>query len=286
MPIRERNENYSIELRKEIMLYFDKPLYLSWLKTKEIIFDHEHKICCFELAYDINDSEILNDWAKHIRRHYISDDELDNELEFTGMNRYEYLSKNIIPDKLIRLGATMISGEFAEILTYDIREYIFGEQALRGRHTFKATPEQGVTGSDILTYKLISGSISDINDTLFITESKAVLSQTDYTVITKAYTDSSKDTFRYSVSLNYLARLYYASGDTVKRNVVRRFVNKLEKDYSQEYEGSATTSVNLYDESRVIQEYNNGAQFNRTIFVYGKNLLELAKNLYERACYV
>ena len=268
------------------MLHFDKPLYLSWLKTKEIILDHEHKVCCFELAYDINDSDVINDWAMHIRRHYSSDDELDCELEFTGMDRYEYLSKNIIPDKLIRLGSTTISGEFAEILTYDIREYIFGEQALRGRHTFKATPEQGVTGSDILTCKLISGSASDINDTLFITESKSVLSRTDYTVITKAYNDSSKDTFRYSVSLNYLARLYSASGDTIKRDVVRRFVNKLEKDYYQEYEGSGTTSVNSYDESRVIREYDNGAQFKRTIFVYGKNLLELAKCLYERACYV
>lgn len=268
------------------MLNFDKPLYLSWLKTKDIVIDHEHKICCFELVYDINDDAVLDDWAKHIRRHYVSDDELDDELEMTGMDRYEYLSQNIIPDKTIRLGSTTISGEFAEILTYDIREHILGEQALRGRHTFKATPEQGVTGSDILTYTLIASGASDINDTLFITESKAVLSQTDYTVITKAYNDSSKDTFRYSISLNYLARLYRANGDLEKRAAVRRFVNKLEKDYRQEFEGSATTSVNSYDESKVIKEYNDGAQFKRTIFVYGKNLLDLAKQLYERACHV
>lgn len=268
------------------MLNFDKPLYLKWIKAKDIVIDHEHKICCFELMHDINDDVVLDNWAKHIRRHYISDDELDDVLEMTGMSRYEYLSQNIIPDKTIRLGSTTISGEFAEILTYDIREYIFGEQALRGRHTFKATPEQGVTGSDILTYKLISSGASDLNDTLFITESKAVLSQTDYTVITAAYNDSSKDTFRYSVSLNYLARLYRANGDEEKKAAVCRFIRKLEKDYRQEFEGSATTSVNTYDESKVIQEYDNGAQFKRIIFVYGKSLLELAKHLYERACYV
>ena len=34
------------------------------------------------------------------------------------------------------------------------------------------------------------------------------------------------------------------------------------------------------------KEYDNGAQFKRTIFVYGKNLLDLAKQLYERACHV
>ena len=113
-----------------------------------------------------------------------------------------------------------------------------------------------------------------------------MLSQTDYTVITKAYNDSSKDTFRYSISLNYLARLYRANGDLEKRAAVRRFVNKLEKDHRQEFEGSATTSVNSYDESKVIKEYNDGAQFKRTIFVYGKNLLDLAKQLYERACHV
>lgn len=268
------------------MLNFDKPLYLSWLKAKDIVIDHEHKICCFQLEYDISDDVVLNDWAKHIRRHYISDDELEDELEMTGMNHYEYLSQNIIPDKTIRLGSTTISGEFAEIITYDIREHIWGEQALRGRHTFKATPEQGVTGSDILTYTLITGETSNIDDTLFITESKAVLSQTDYSVITKAFSDSSKDTFRYSVSLTYLARLYRANGDQEKRDVVSRFLNKFEKDYRQEYEGSATTSVNSYDENKVIREYDNGAQFKRTIFVYGKSLLELAKNLYERACHV
>lgn len=48
------------------MLNFDKPLYLSWLKTKDIVIDHEHKICCFELVYDINDDAVLDDWAKHI----------------------------------------------------------------------------------------------------------------------------------------------------------------------------------------------------------------------------
>lgn len=51
------------------MLNFDKPLYLSWLKTKDIVIDHEHKICCFELVYDINDDAVLDDWAKHIGSH-------------------------------------------------------------------------------------------------------------------------------------------------------------------------------------------------------------------------
>lgn len=268
------------------MLYFEKPAYLAWMNCNDIVFDHSHKICCFELNYDMSDDIIMNDWAKHIRRHYISDDELVAQLDLTGMDRYEYLSKNIIPDKSIRLGSTTISGEFAEILTYDIREFFFNEETFRGRHTFKATPEQGVTGSDILTYKLISSDGSNSYDTLFITESKAVLSKTDYSVITKAFTDSSKDSFRASISLAYLARLYSVHGNEEKVAAVKRFVNKFEKDYLQELEGSATTSINEYDESKVVDEYDCGAQFGRAIFIYGKNLLELAKNLYERACYV
>lgn len=268
------------------MLNFDKPAYLEWLIPKDIIFDQDHKICCFELKYDIFDDAVMNDWAKHIRRHYISDDELDDELELTGMGRVEYLSQDIIPDKSKPFGATAISGEFAEILTYDIREHIFGECAFRGRHNYKATPEQGVTGSDILTYKFMSSESSDINDTLFITESKAVLSTKDYSVIAKAFNDSSKDSFRASVSLAYLSRLYRSTGDTDKRDAIRRFVHKLEKDYRQEFEGSGATSVNSFEESKIRAEYDNGAQFKRAIFVCGKNLLDLAKNLYERACHV
>ena len=125
-----------------------------------------------------------------------------------------------------------------------------------------------------------------MNDTLFITESKAVLSRSDYSVITKAFNDSSKDSFRASVSLNYLARLYQANDDTDKMIAIHRFVNTLEKEYRKEFEGSAATSVNSLDENKVKQEYENGVQFKRIIFVYGQNLLELAKNLYVRACYV
>lgn len=270
------------------MLRFDKPEYLKWLMPTDVKVDTNRRVCCFELKYDSKDENTLNDWAKHIRRHYISDDELTSELAATGMGINNYLSNCILPDKDKRLGAITISGEFAEILTYDIREYIFGEQVLRGRHTFKATPEQGVTGSDILSYRLISSNSSDANDTLFITESKAVLSKGDYTVLTKAFNDSTnKDSFRASVSLTYLSRLYRAHGDKEKMFAVNRFINKFEKSYQRKFEGSATTSLITYDEKQLTKEYvDNNIQFERAIFIYGKNLMGLAKDLYKRACYV
>lgn len=268
------------------MLKFDKPLYIKWLKEKDVVIDNNHKICCFELNYDMENDLILDDWAKHIRRHYIGDDELDELLNITGTSKYDFLSKNIIPDKDISLGSTTISGEFAEILTYDIREHIFGEESLRGRNTFKSTPEQGITGSDVLTYKLYSNNASSLNDTLYVTESKAILSKTDYSVITKACNDSLKDSTRYAITLNFLARLYLKNGDKLNLAVVSRFINSLDIGYRKEFEGSATTSANKCDENRLIQEYGNDTKIKLIIFVYGKNLLELAKKLYERACYV
>ena len=186
------------------MLVFDKPKYIKWLEPKEIIIDKTHKIFCYELKYDLKNDEVLDDWAKHIRRHYISDDELEFLSKSFDMTYSEYLTSFIIPGEKDKLGSTTISGEFAEILTYDIREHFFNELPFRGRHTCKSTPEQGVTGSDIITCKMVKTDGADENDVLFITESKAILSKTDYSVLTKAYNDSKKDSFRYSMSLNYL----------------------------------------------------------------------------------
>lgn len=268
------------------MLVFDKPKYIKWLVPNEIIIDGNHKIFCYELKYDLNNNEVLDDWAKHIRRHYISDDELKFLSKSFNMTYSEYLTSFIIPRENDKFGSTTISGEFAEILTYDIREYFFNELPFRGRHACKSTPEQGVTGSDIITCKMIKSNGADENDALFITESKAILSKTNYSVLTNAYNDSKKDSFRCSISLNYLARLYCDNGEKDMYLKVQRFLMKGKKNHYELFEGSGTTSTKCFDKNNLLEFYDENARFERAIFVYGEDLLGLAKELYRRACYV
>lgn len=268
------------------MLVFDKPKYIKWLEPKKIIIDKTHKIFCYELKYDLNNNEVLDDWAKHIRRHYMSDDELEYFSKLSEMTYSDYLSSYIIPREGSELGSTTISGEFAEIITYDIREYIFGELSFRGRHNCKSTPEQGVTGSDIITCKMVKTDSADENDVLFITESKAILSKTDYSVLTKSYDDSKKDSFRYSKSLNYLARLYRNNGENDMVLKVERFLMKSKKSHRESFEGSGTTSLKSFDKNDLLDCYDEDTRFERAIFVYGDDLLGLAKELYRRACCV
>lgn len=56
---------------------FSRPRYIEWIQfERDINVDNNITVHCYKLSYDINDNEIIMDWARHIRRHYIIDQEL------------------------------------------------------------------------------------------------------------------------------------------------------------------------------------------------------------------
>ena len=57
----------------------DKPKYLKWIVEEDgIIENFDRPLRCYIIDYN-KDTEVLDDWALHIRRHYISDEELEEE---------------------------------------------------------------------------------------------------------------------------------------------------------------------------------------------------------------
>ncbi len=95
-------------------------LHINWLiELENEIYTQNGKIIkILELLYENND-KILTEWAKHLRNHYCSLEELDDARRPMGLTRYEYLTQIKIPD------APMIkSGEFAEILVADYLQFI------------------------------------------------------------------------------------------------------------------------------------------------------------------
>ena len=53
----------------------DKPQYINWIvKEYGVVFEDQQPLNCYKLSYEIDD-DILDDWALHIRRHYVPDDE-------------------------------------------------------------------------------------------------------------------------------------------------------------------------------------------------------------------
>ena len=59
----------------------DRPQYVNWIvREAGVVFEDQQPLNCYRLSYVIDDA-ILDDWALHIRRHYVPDDELEEDAE-------------------------------------------------------------------------------------------------------------------------------------------------------------------------------------------------------------
>ena len=70
---------------------FNRPAYLNWLiKEDGVIFEDGIGLQCYRIDYDITDACVLNEWAVHIRKHYITDADLaeaQEDLEIDDLNK-------------------------------------------------------------------------------------------------------------------------------------------------------------------------------------------------------
>ena len=69
----------------------NRPQYVDWIIEEEgVVFEDQIPLHCYRLSYEIDDT-ILDDWALHIRRHYISDDELEEDIALLKLTAEEKL---------------------------------------------------------------------------------------------------------------------------------------------------------------------------------------------------
>lgn len=88
----------------ERMLSMDRPQYISWIVREDgVVFEDQQPLNCYRLSYAIDDA-ILDDWALHIRRHYVPDDELEEDAALNKLTIEEYLRQYVIPQKGNHLG--------------------------------------------------------------------------------------------------------------------------------------------------------------------------------------
>ena len=130
----------------------DKPKYLKWIVEEAGVIENFNKtLKCFNIDYN-NDAEVLDDWALHIRRHYISDQELEEECDLLGVSPEAYLRANIIPQKDEGLGPTARSNTISEILFSDLLEFIFEYHVPRCRQYNMSGKTVSEHGTDIVGY--------------------------------------------------------------------------------------------------------------------------------------
>ena len=68
----------------------ERPLYINWLVNEEgVTFEDGVALKCYKLSYE-TDEAVFDDWALHIRKHYVEDDELTDDSVATGLSIEDY----------------------------------------------------------------------------------------------------------------------------------------------------------------------------------------------------
>ena len=103
------------------------PSYLNWLIDTG---ERQVTACGREIEiWQLNpqdDAEILSNWARHFRNHYIADADLAFMAGGTGLSHPDYLRTLLFPDSKVAPGPSLRSGDFGEIVVADFIEYSLG----------------------------------------------------------------------------------------------------------------------------------------------------------------
>ena len=90
-----------------------RPRYIDWFVEENGIRIKENiPLKCYKVDYK-DDEDILDEWALHIRRNYIDDEELKEDADLNGMSIEQYLYEYIIPQQADHLGPTARSADIA-----------------------------------------------------------------------------------------------------------------------------------------------------------------------------
>lgn len=93
----------------------ERPLYINWLVNEEgVTFEDGVALKCYKLSYE-TDEAVFDDWALHIRKHYVEDDELTDDSVATGLSIEDYLREFIIPQRQETFGPTARSNDISVI---------------------------------------------------------------------------------------------------------------------------------------------------------------------------
>lgn len=272
----------------------DKPTYLTWLIAEEnVILNNGEPIVCYRLDY-VDDDAILDNWALHIRRHYISDKELADSCEDLEMSAEDYLKQNVIPQKEEHLAGTARSNVISEVLFSDLLEFIYGLEVPRYRQDNMSGKTVSEHGTDVIGYKFYNpDKTPDERDYLVTVEVKAGLTERNAGVIEKAVVDAKKDEFRLAQSLDYMRKKLNRMDQKEAAGDVLRFQKKTQVDYKLDNYAAGMSSLSEIPEvdvngekSKIIPEIVGDELRLKgdagIYYVHGKKLMELAHKIYDR----
>lgn len=202
-----------------------------------------------EVHAPFDNNRLITEWARSFRLKYISDENLLESMEDTGLQSgIEFLQSVVYPkNKKFR------NGDFGEIIVAEYLKYIehFWVPTLKLRYSDKATSEESVKGSDVIAIRFESDpSIASPDDLLCICEVKTGSVSSARARLQEAVNDSDKDDLRLdvakrgSIGLNAvklkLKREERAgNGDIYSYHAIARFQNPIVHPYQTQYAAAA-----------------------------------------------
>lgn len=266
---------------------------------KNVITAEGKEIIIYELIVD-NDDDMLNSWAKHLREHYCSEQDIDILRSGYNLSRKEYLKQIKFPDASGGLGPSVRSGDFTEILMADYVQYVLNYFVPRTRYDRKTNRNSSTMGSDLIGYKC--GERVSKNDELIIFEVKAAASETlppspraikkavneskpSPIRLQRAVDDSNKDILRLAESLNAIVQRLIDKQDYEQVIKVQRFQNSTDTPYQTIYAAASVHSNKSYSEEllKTVSTLNHNDPDLMLIVIYCDKLMQFIHSMYRRA---
>ena len=264
----------------------NKPQYIDWLiEEKGIVLEGTHEVQSYRIDYSDN-PEVIDDWALHIRRNYIKDQDLVESAEINGLTIEQYLKKYIMPQKGEPLGSTARSGDIAEIVVSDLLEFVMGYTVPRYKQMNRSGKNNSEHGTDIIGYKFYKKDKSpNEKDELVAAEVKAELTSEGYSSLKEAIKDSRKDEDRLARTIDYCRKKLRYQNDFNSSKEIERFLIKPENNFKIIYiaagvssRGKVDTNITLSVDGEDLRISNGQAIF----FIHGQKLMDLTHKIYER----
>ena len=265
-----------------------RPEHLDWLADTS---ERQNTACGREIEiWQLNPREnvgVLSAWAAHFRRHYISDEELPVMVDGTEFTKAEYLRQILFPDSAQAPGPSLRSGDFGEILVADYIEYVLGYWCPRElRYQERWNRNDSTKGCDVIGFKFVAEGQTNLNDELFLFETKSGMSVSTNNRLQDAITDSDKDKLREAMSLNAIKQKLIRRGALGDANRVRRFQNMADRPFRRINGAAAILDDVVFGETDLTTSdasaHHNQANI-RLIVIKGPSMMTLIHSLYERA---
>ncbi|WP_294855273.1 Hachiman antiphage defense system protein HamA [uncultured Oscillibacter sp.] len=265
----------------------DRPQYIKWIVSEDgVAFEDQQPLNCYRLSYVMDDA-ILDDWALHIRRHYVPDDELAEDAVLDKLTVEECLRQYVIPQKGEPFGPTARSNDISEILFADLFEFVLNYEVPRCKQYNRSGKNESEHGTDIIAYRFFDeGKIPHKKDELVAIEVKARLSSIEACeTIKDAVADSKKDEHRFSHTLNYYRKKLRSMGKVSDAADVARFQQKTEHPYKTSYVGAAISSLPTIEKKIIVGIKGTDLELKTdqsVFYVHGADLMSLTHQVFER----